>query len=140
MPLGKSSCLAVWDTKYLRRRISRALFLTAESVGNSHTLSMNSATIDAHGYVINVHLPNLAGVIFAYRRGVNVARFDKVGNPTASAVERATSSLHAFFVSWDRNVNNQSFRDTIWRRSAKARNYVKPSSNLSSYQLCFLKA
>ena len=58
---------------------------------------MNSATIDAHGYVFSMHLLN-AGVVFTYRRGVMVARFDKVGNPRASKRGASKGQSPRFFV------------------------------------------
>ena len=43
---------------------------------------------------------------YTYRRGVMVARFDRKGISGPQVVERATDSLHAFFVSWGKNVSN----------------------------------
>ncbi len=50
-----------------------------------------------------------------------VARFNRKGNLRASIRGASNGESPRFFVSWDRNAGNQTFRDTIWRRSAKAK-------------------
>ena len=59
---------------------------------------MSTATIDAHGYVIIMHLLNLAGVMFAYRRGVMVARSGGLGNPRASRCGASNGRVSTLFL------------------------------------------
>lgn len=116
---------------FMERRISRALFSTCRKRRKLRTLSRNTATVDAHGYVYErnirqyVHLPQRDGCTIlhrinrhTYRRGVVVARFDKVGNPTASIRGAGSRRSPRFFVSCGKGKNNHSFTNTIRRRSA----------------------
>ena len=56
-------------------------------------------------------------VSFTYRRGVMVARSNELGNPRASVRGASNGRSPRFFVSWGKSIN-QSFSDTIGRRSA----------------------
>ena len=78
MPSGKSSFGGVGHQIFKKAYITRFV-LDVSKPEKFQLLSKDLATIDAHGYVINVHLLNLAGVMFAYRRGVMVARSDSNG-------------------------------------------------------------
>ena len=92
-----------------KRRLSDALFLTTESLGNSQDSSKNMATIDAHGYVIYCILCCFSPAVrvgvnvfhrdtYGIRRGVLVARSDELGNPRASVVERAAVVSTSFII------------------------------------------
>ena len=52
-----------------------------------------------------MHLLNLAGVMFAYRRGVMVARSGGLGNPRASRCGASNGGSPRFFVFCGRERN-----------------------------------
>ena len=77
----------------MERRLLGALVLTLLELRNFSKLIKNKATVGATGYVYYIRLSMLHpskkvcvyshSCIYAYRRGVCVARFDELGNAKA---------------------------------------------------------
>jgi len=64
-----------------------------------------------------ISLINVRGY-YTYRRGVMVARSNELGNPTASKRGASNRQSPRFFYILGKSIN-QSFSNTIGRRSAK---------------------